>query len=89
MKRTTIFAAALSAAMVLSVPAQAAYEFTENFEGGSLTIGADAYIAQFVNSGGNYNDGDIGALGMDYSSPTPPEFVPTDANGKFLNFYAR
>lgn len=89
MKRTTIFAAALSAAMVLSVPAQAAYEFTENFEGGSLPIGGDAYIAQFTNSGGNYSNNDIGALGMDYSVPSPPEFIPTDRNGSFLNFYAR
>ena len=88
MKANKLVAAAFSAAMFLSASAQAQYQFSEEFESFPLTQGADAFVAQFSNAGGAYNDGDIGALGMDYNNATA-SFVPDYSNGGFLNFYAR
>ena len=85
MSSTSGFIAALFALMA-SLGAQAQYQFTEEFESFPLPTGADAWIAQFANGGGGYNDGDVGGLGMDYSTPSGSTIV---ANGGYLNFYAR
>jgi len=90
MKVKHLIAAALSATSIMSAGAHAQYQFSEEFSSFPLGTGADAYIAQFSNAGGGYNDGDIGgSLGMDYSTPVAPSFVPDESNGGFLNFYAR
>ena len=82
--KPAIFAVALSSAQY----ATAQYQFTEDFELSPLPTGADAWIAQFGNAGGGYNDGDIGgSLGgadiIDAASST------IGSNGGYLNFYAR
>lgn len=90
MKLKHFVLAAASAATLMSAGAQAQYQFSEEFSSFPLATGADNFIAQFSNAGGGYNDGDIGgSLGMDYSTPVAPSFVPDESNGGFLNFYAR
>ncbi|MDG2442057.1 MAG: hypothetical protein P8M13_02240 [Luminiphilus sp.] len=92
MQLKSILAATFTAALFLSTQAQAQYSFSEDFEGGALPgalpVGGDAWIATFFNTG-KYGNNDTGNLGMDYSVPSPPEFIPENSDGGYLNFYAR
>ena len=80
--------------VVVSGQAFAQYSATESFDGPGLTTGADAWIAQYNNTAGNYNDGDVGVANENSfkrydATVTPPNYTPYFKNGNYLNFYAR
>ena len=92
--KTLLALATLVTSVALSGQAFAQYSATETFDGPGLTTGADGWIAQYRNAGGNYNDGDVGAANEDSfkrydAAVTPPNYTPYFKNGNYLNFYAR
>ena len=94
--RSLLAQAALVAGVAVSGQAFAQYSATESFDGPGLSCGADGWIAQYKNAGGNYNDGDVGGCAgaeNDFkrydAAITPPPGIPFFKNGNYLNFYAR
>lgn len=86
--------AAALVCLIVSGQVFAQYSATESFDGPGLATGADAWIAQYKNTGGTYNDGDVGAANEDSfkrydAALTPPAYTPYFKNGNYLNFYAR
>ena len=78
-------------ALINAASTSAQYQFSEDFSNTLVVGDPDFWYAQYVNAGGNYNQGDanISNWAAYNAAEAAPTALPTSPNGNYANFYAR